>query len=273
MSTLRTIGTDTEIFGYHTAKDRHAALCGLIGGSKDEPKPMGIADGFALQEDNVAVEFNIPPGRTAGEFANHIAIALNETKKALEAVGMTISNHVGVSYHVLELMHPTARVFGCDPDYNAWSGEENPRPVALDEKLRTAGGHVHVGSDGNMIKCVQMMDLFLGVPSVLLDTAPGSVTRRELYGKAGAMRPKPYGWEYRVLSNYWVFSSELRHWVFNNTKAAVEMSEVLNIGVKKSQRIQGCINKGLKDVAIELIEEFGIQLPRGINVEHYKAIG
>jgi hypothetical protein len=33
--------------------------------------------------------------------------------------------------------------------------------------------------------------------------------RRKLYGKPGAFRPKPYGCEYRVLSNAWVDKPEV----------------------------------------------------------------
>ena len=41
--------------------------------------------------------------------------------------------------------------------------------------------------------------------------------RRELYGKAGAYRVKPYGVEYRVLSNFWLKSPALMQWVYDNT--------------------------------------------------------
>jgi hypothetical protein len=42
--------------------------------------------------------------------------------------------------------------------------------------------------------------------------------RRELYGKAGAFRPKPYGVEYRVLSNRWLNSEALIRWVYNQSQ-------------------------------------------------------
>ena len=54
-----------------------------------------------------------------------------------------------------------------------------------------------------------MMDCFHGIISVLLDSSKSSARRKELYGKAGAHRPKDYGVEYRVLSNYWLKSPEL----------------------------------------------------------------
>ena len=63
------------------------------------------------------------------------------------------------------------------------------------------------------------LDYYLGLPSLLFDP---DTSRRKMYGKAGAFRPKPYGMEYRVLSNAWLKSPELIKWVFNNTKLAFE---------------------------------------------------
>lgn len=264
MALLYTLGTDTELFGLSLDAKKHKALCGLIGGTKEHPKGVvGLPEGFALQEDNVAVEFNIPPASSAHEFDIYIDAIIKHTEKVLAKIGMSISVEVAVSFDMMELLHPTAMRFGCEPDYSAWTNKANPQPFSRDENLRTAGGHIHVGSDANMIQGVQMMDLFLGVPSVLLDKSEGSVKRRELYGKAGAMRPKPYGWEYRVLSNYWVFDSSLRNWIFTNTKHAVEVSDDLKIGKARSQAIQNCINKGDEAAARHLIDEYHIAMPRG----------
>jgi hypothetical protein len=39
---------------------------------------------------------------------------------------------------------PESLVLGCDPDFNAVTGEPNPPPNAS-SLMRTAGGHIHVG--------------------------------------------------------------------------------------------------------------------------------
>ena len=109
-----------------------------------------------------------------------------------------------------------------------------------------------------MIDVVKLMDLFIGVPSVVLDTSPGSEERRELYGKMGAMRPKPYGLEYRVLSNFWVFDKELIKWVFNQTRLAC--TSKIN-PTKYKKQIEKIINTSDKDGAMNLISEVGIDMP------------
>jgi hypothetical protein len=255
-----TLGTDAELFAVDKSGEHHA-LCGLIGGTKENPMQIkGLAKGFALQEDNVAVEFNIPPADCSSEFVSSVAVALAYTNKLLQKEhGFELSRECAVSFSKKELSHPNALIFGCEPDYDAWKMEENRKPHSKDKLLRTAGGHIHVGYSMDMIKGVQNMDLCLGVPSILLDDSKGSVTRRELYGKAGAMRPKPYGWEYRTLSNFWVFDPKLVKWVFDATMAAVQFQHKFTD--KEGAIITNCINTGDKKAAEGLIKHYSLVMP------------
>ena len=55
------LGTDPELFLYSEDYFKFVPVCGLVGGTKDEPIPINLEnDGFTLQEDNVALEFTIP---------------------------------------------------------------------------------------------------------------------------------------------------------------------------------------------------------------------
>lgn len=255
-----TLGTDTELFAVDNT-GKHRALCGLIGGTKEQPAQMdGLAEGFAYQEDNVAVEFNIPPCFSSLEWVSHINMAKQRVESMLkDKLGFSISKDCAVSFDKEELIHPNALVFGCEPDYDAWKLIENSKPTANNPQLRTAGGHIHVGTDHDMISGVQKMDLFLGVPSILLDDSPSSIARRELYGKRGAMRPKPYGWEYRTLSNFWVFDEKLVDWVWK------AVDQALNTNIKFPKRagdnIDYCINTGDKKLAEKLVSTYGIVMP------------
>ena len=254
-----TIGADVEVFAKN--KDgHHVSLCGLIGGTKEKPKQLdNFPLGFCVQEDNVSLEWNIPATSRRNSFIDSIYainLAVNHIVKTLD---LQVSDHVAVSFDKQELTHPNALVFGCEPDYDAWKLIENSKPQCNDVTLRTAGGHIHVGTDRDMVEVIRNMDLLLGVPSVILDTSPGSAKRRELYGKAGAMRPKPYGCEYRVLSNYWTKSHDLITWVYNQTRLATEFKHNFTKEVRDS--IINCINTGDKQIAGHLIETFGIKLP------------
>lgn len=217
------LGCDPEIF----LKDAAGALiasCGLIGGSKEAPRPLPIGEGYAVQEDNVAIEFNIPPASSSVEFVNHINLAMDYLRKEIAAQGLVFGPESAALFPKDQLIHPAALVFGCDPDYNAWTRKVNPRPKAADETLRSAGGHIHIGDLGDltpddMVMIIKLMDLQAGVPSVRMDDG---ILRKELYGKRGAFRPKPYGLEYRTLSNFWVFDSRLVDWAWKATALAVD---------------------------------------------------
>jgi len=194
------IGADPELF--LTKGNKFISSIGRIGGSKTEPRRL--LGGFCLQEDNVSVEYNIPPVKTAEAFVFANMTMLDEINNIAASQGLTTSITSSARFDDDELEHPMARVFGCDPDFNAWELEPNPSPQCDDANLRSAGGHIHIGFEGktkDKINLVRVLDLFLGVPLAFLD--PES-KRRELYGKAGACRFKPYGVEYRTPSNVWL---------------------------------------------------------------------
>lgn len=251
----RLIGIDPEVFLQDKLRSQFVSSIGKFGGSKYKPLPFGNIDGFALQEDNVALEFNTPPTKDAKEFVEYVNIALKELEERAQKQGLTLAIVASAIFPDDQLNTEAARRFGCDPDFSAWTMEKNPPPIATDSNLRSAGGHVHVGvRDWNLdqkLGLVRAMDLHLGVPSCRLD--PDN-RRRDLYGKAGAFREKPYGVEYRTLSNFWLASDQLKEWVFNQSQEAVKFTEAGNILDDEDGRmIQAAINEG-DQFALEAIE-------------------
>ena len=238
------IGADPEFF-IKKKYGGYASAVGLIGGSKWEPKKID-EDGHAILEDNVAVEFNIKPASSFDEFRSSIHKVLDHIRGILP--GYEFSKESAVSFPQEELMTPEAQMFGCEPDFDAWRECVNEKPCADDKNLRSAGGHIHVGSDlaiNNPVAVIRAMDLFLGVPSTQLDAG---TLRRELYGKAGCFRAKSYGAEYRTLSNFWIFDDSLIQWAFGGTQRALEFVEKGNtIDVADGYRIQRCINTNNPD--------------------------
>jgi hypothetical protein len=115
------------------------------------------------------------------------------------------------------------------PDYNAYTGEQNDPPSAK-IKFRCAGGHIHVGFDCpfntedeaqiDIRNRVKQLDHTLFFMSLLWDEDD---RRRQLYGKPGAFRYKPYGFEYRVLSNAWMENYDIRRYVFEATVKAMKL--------------------------------------------------
>lgn len=250
------IGADPEVFLQDAAGGLISAI-DKIGGSKTMPRPLPLGEGFAVQEDNVALEYNIPPAKSPEELVENITKVMGYLQEEIRGYGLMFNKQSAAYWPKEQLMHPRAMEFGCDPDFDAWrKGARNPRPKADDETLRSCGGHVHIGhqfkSKADVLRFIKRMDLFTAVPATIMDQGD---LRKQLYGKAGAFRWKPYGCEYRVLSNFWIFSPELIKWVYNNTFLALES------GVNPDEDrelILDAVNNNNKQAAQQLVSKYNI---------------
>ena len=213
-----TIGCDPELF--LTKNGKFHSAYGLIPGTKKNP--FKVNEG-AIQVDGMALEFNIDPAASREQFLIRINRVMAELRRRIPSdFNMTI---VPVAHfeatHMAE-QPGEAIELGCDPDFNAYTGDPNPRPDG-NGLARTAAGHIHIGwtADKNVNdeqhfnNCralVQELDATLGLYSLNHDQ---DNERRELYGQPGAFRPKSYGLEYRVPSNFWLRDEQFTNWMYS----------------------------------------------------------
>lgn len=247
-------GADPELF-LRDENNFPITSIGKIGGSKTKPKQLG--GGFALQEDNVAVEFNIPPADNKAAFVASIGYVLEYLKQELTPRNLFTVITPTMEFTKEQLHHPQAQELGCEPDFNAWNEHENPRPIAP-PNLRSAGGHLHISFDNvdelKQLRVIKVHDLFCGVPSLMYDD---DNKRRAIYGKAGAYRPKGYGVEYRTLSNFWIRSPELTAWLYDQSTKAINFLNAGNmIDEEDFMKIQDCINNSDSSLFAELNEKY-----------------
>jgi hypothetical protein len=256
------VGADPEVFLKSLSTNLPVSIIGKLGGTKQEGRKI-TTQGHSVLEDNCAAEFNIPPAADADQFVRDITFCLGfidfEMRQKFNA---SLMDAASVQMPQSELEHPAAWVFGCEPDFNAWTGRTNPSPCSADITLRSAGGHVHIGFKNNPSKkealnMIRAADIFLGLPSVELDK---DTRRRELYGKAGAFRYKPYGAEYRTLSNFWIFSEELVRFVYEQTQraAAYAKDNMISAKTEEAQLVQRAINTGDVGLSKELMKCYGV---------------
>ena len=253
------LGADPEVF----LRDKYgvmSSVIGKIGANKWNPKQIPtLPAGFTLQEDNVALEFGVPPAATADEFVHNIRTVM---KAGLSTLPESRFSRLSCTiFPQSEMDNPSAWVFGCEPDFNAWTGEENVKPEPPHPFMRSAGGHIHVETQNDKRLQVQAMDLTISVPLVLMDNGE---ERKKLYGKAGAFRPKTYGVEYRTPSNWWIFRPERIRWIWQQTEIAeqwaakgMEFAGAINV---ISNDIQHCINANDKKLAEKLVKDCGLCL-------------
>ena len=224
------------------------------------PAGAGLVRGDdAVQVDGMALEFNIEPAHNKLQFVDNVNVVFNTLQKMVPGYRLLMEPAVTFDREVFDAAPPESKVLGCDPDFNGWTGEANAAPNG-ETTLRTASGHIHIGWTGDVppfsadhyrlcMRAARQLDFYLGAPSVLWDP---KVERRALYGRAGAFRPKPYGVEYRVLSNAWLRSPVLMEWVYDATIKAMhdlwegdDQAELEDEDI--SLRVQQSINTGARD--------------------------
>jgi hypothetical protein len=219
------IGADPEFFVKKFGKLTSAY--GLIPGTKD--KPFKVPRG-AVQVDGMALEFNINPANSYSEFEASMSTVLKAITEMVPGYEIFVEPVADFGLDYIQSQPKEARDLGCSPDFNAYTKEANPRPD-VNTPFRTASGHIHIGwtdepvdvnDEGHLEACralTKSLDVWLGIPSLAWDQDD---RRRSLYGAAGAFRPKPYGMEYRVLSNKWISDPHLRKVVYYNTIEAIK---------------------------------------------------
>lgn len=221
-----TFGADPELFIINPDGE-FVSAAGMIPGDKTNPYKV---EGGAVQVDGMAAEFNIDPVTNYKDFKKNIDMVRKQLEAMLpKGYKLVATPTAKFSEIEWEKSPEESKILGCSPDFDAWRKTVNPVPVATD-RVRHAGGHLHVGwtNDADTgdslyvqscVDLVRQLDWFLASWSVLKD--PDNL-RRSSYGKAGAMRFKPYGVEYRTLSNFWLGEdSGLLLQVWNRMQSAI----------------------------------------------------
>lgn len=264
-----TVGVDPEIF--LTLDGKAVSAYGLIEGSKEKPFPVPSG---AYQVDGTAVEFNTDPVplNDFTTFNAKMVTVMKELQKAVSAKGnykFNISPVQDYDQEYLDSLPDESKELGCDPDYNAYTMEENPRPDG-ERPFRTGAGHIHVGWGADIpvenrehheicAGFVKMLDATVGLFMTCIDRDP---RRRELYGKAGAYRAKPYGVEYRFPSNVWIQEKTLRKAVHTLVGKAVNYMEsgysVRRITGQTEEQIRYILDNGNAILAKQVLRKSGI---------------
>lgn len=228
------IGADPEAFivdkngGFVSAHN-------LFPGTKQEPVPIA---GGAVQVDGVALEVNVTPAKTADEFVVNLFKTLEVTnfmlKQQQPSHEIAFTPTAVFSKEYFDKLPANVKELGCSPDFDAFAGGKENEPPRTTKPMRTGGGHIHVGwtknesphEEGHFFDCIvaaKQLSAALYIPSHSWDN---DQKRRELYGKIGAFRPKPYGLEIRFLSNAWAKDPRLARWVCDSASFAMQLLDM-----------------------------------------------
>lgn len=230
------VGADPECFLKDKSTGLFVSAHDKMPGTKLEPHKVELG---AIQVDGVAAEFNIDPCYTPAEFSRNIGTVQEKLQGYVgESFELVAQPTVDFPEDYFRSLPELVRELGCNPDFNAWTGQVNDAPDGGSTTMRTGAGHIHIGwcsgvdptdpvhfEDCRIV--IKQLDYYLGMYSLMWDP---DTRRRSLYGKAGSFRPKPYGVEYRPLSNVWLRSPKLQTWIFQAATKAV--TDLIQRGVR-----------------------------------------
>lgn len=209
------VGADVELL-VHNSEGTIVPCVGYIKGTKDNPMSVpGFKEGYAVQEDNVMLEFNVPPVSRMDAGPKVIARALTMCSRVLSEHNLKYTSLGETTFRPADLQSNQAKTFGCDPDFDAYAGGRQRNNPPKFGNTRSCGGHVHLGGD---FKCPDFVaalfaEYFIMVLGDVRSILP-IMERDAWYGKPGVFRSKPYGIEYRTPSNLWVFTDKSRDRVY-----------------------------------------------------------
>jgi hypothetical protein len=271
-----TIGTDIEKFVVDE-EGNSVSVEGKLGGSKKEP--LDIGQGCNRQEDCVLAEFGIPPVMygEVDKFVNYLEYCNHVGNKILNPQGLYLLSGSSRHFSAKELATEQAMTFGCDPSWNVYTQNTSVIPDPEDVgSLRSAGFHIHIGFPANFYKneydyiqatekIIKLMDLNLGVPSIIMDM---DTERRQIYGKPGDFRFRyvtkdVFVLEYRSLGGGLLGCKESIQYVFNQTcKVIDDFLQGIEVPQKMEQEIQDCMLNNNLELARQILTEMNVAMPK-----------
>lgn len=223
-------GCDPELFFSSKGK--------IVGSENVIPEKMSAVDslgnpfihGGSVVQDGVQVELNPAPDGCRETLGAHLVQSFLALKKHLatqDGVKACFNSVVTVPKGEFDKLSAKSKEFGCAPSFNHYDSKAHVVANAAEYRKRAAGGHIHLGLYGEVKsqrkRLIPIMDAVVGNTCILIDRDKGAVERRKNYGRAGEFRLPAHGIEYRTLSNFWLRSYPLYHFVMGLARLSVSI--------------------------------------------------
>lgn len=238
-----TIGTDPEFMLRDITTGGIVSAIPVLKHGKEGKVFLDPDKKFAIYCDNTMAECNVPPATSEDEFVDNIRKLFYFSNTFLDPARYTLATVASHNFTKAECANEIAMIFGCSPEYCAWTfSEKTPPDGAAGKVFRSAGGHIHIGrvdfasfdegEDGVFLmdfaskaELIQVCDATVGLALAYLDNDPTAAARKALYGEAGRHRLPIYGVEYRTPGNYWLSSPSLTRLTYKLVELAINICE------------------------------------------------
>ena len=211
------IGGDPEFW----IKDQSGMPVGafeFFPGTKENPYPLL---GGAVQVDGFAVEVNIDPAETDGDWKENIERVMEQCYKFIPSThSFAFDPYMDFDDGYFHQAPTIAKVIGCSPSVDYYTGSTLAPPPVMNSTRRYAGGHIHVGFGDRKFDPENEIDrcMLMGIcsaqthwfepnfddPNARMFAPQKAVTRLQDYNAQRSVRFKAYGVEYRRPWSWWI---------------------------------------------------------------------
>lgn len=217
------LGSDPEAFIMHNESGLVMSSKRFTDGTKDEPEWLG--GGFALLNDNILIEGNVPPSPNKELFQQSMTALWNSMNDRAATRNAHLHNSDCETISDALMDTDEAKEFGCSSFRDAWNELVEIETPQLNGNVRPAGTHIHVGienaSDSLKMAIVRAFDMFVTLPAI--ENTGMNYRTSNLYGILGACRIKSYGVEARSLGGTW-FNPKHFEWIYDMVEKAINFA-------------------------------------------------
>lgn len=194
MSDKIPFGGDPEVF----VQTQNGVIACPVALLKEPKKVVKVGNHGGFNRDGMAFELNPAPSTSPEEVMANMLKLLTDGILSLSKAGLGITKKIGVDIQAIPIQQALdlpndVWELGCEPDYDAYSGQYNI--VNVDPRIYTkrfAGGHItmQIGAlpFADVCEVVKLFDYHAGLYSIRWSDLPDSIERRRTYGRAGAFR-------------------------------------------------------------------------------------
>lgn len=248
---------------------------GKVIGSEKVLSKNGLEHLTSVVKDGIQAEIHPQANECRVILANNLSNCLASIAGNLEGVECDFSPLVDIDKEEMDSLSDDSKQFGCSPSISASDKKATIKVKDPSKYLfRSAGGHIHLGITNeiellqvhkNIDTIVKLMDIIVGNTCVLLDRHEGNVERRKNYGRAGEYRIKPYGFEYRTLSNFWLRHYQLMSLSFGLARYALNVwrnnEEQQFFDLVDYEVVKHAINNNDFELAKEIFDKIKVLFP------------
>jgi hypothetical protein len=260
-----TIGGDPEIY---IAKPNGEIQSSIPVLKRDKHNPIILDKGqqIKIYADNSLLEASFAPADNKKDFVNRFKTAFQKTQNYLgKNHRIVVKSAHFFKENELEAAHGIDPLqVGCNPEFSFWEKKINELGEFTDT-MRSGSSHIHLGADilkaslENKENALKMVEIYLGLSSILWDNDETSVIRRKKYGTSGSFRITPWGCESRFMSNYMLNSPSLVELTYDLVEYS--LSHIFNNTYQKvldlidTKEVQNAINNCDKALAEKLLKQ------------------